>query len=292
MTAATDQLPTTVQELGLPVVPITRRPLDVREYRLRSAKMEDVRELVEKPCIITENGRVKIVYLHLNDVPGVDLDPVMAACDRIRYDTSTRTTGMISTSRIFGYEPRKTLRKDFCGSVSLAVDSPDEHEIICGAARLAAHFYRLTNPELYRKHVDIVANKVLAEYHLHNTVFTSGIVNHNNPLPYHFDAGNFASVWSAMFVFKRDIAEGYLACPQYDRAFALPHNSLFMFDGQGLLHGVTPIKQLKETSKRYSIVFYSLAQMWQCLTPQAELERIRSVKTRRERKRAGLPEQP
>lgn len=281
-------LPAALSELNLPVRTITRRPLDIREYRQRSAKEEDVTTLIDEPCIIMESGRIKVVYLQLDKVAGVELAPLFAACQQIRYDTERRTSGMLSTSRIFGFEPRKVLRKDFCAAVSLAVDSPEAHAELCAGSRLCSHFYRLTNPSLYQMHREIVANKVMKVWQLYNTVFTSGIVNENNPLPYHFDSGNFENVWSAMLVFKKDIAGGYLACPQYDAMFALPHNSLFMFDGQGLLHGVTPITRLTPEAKRYSIVYYSLKGMWQCLMPGEELERIRTVKTEREQRRAEV----
>ena len=107
-------------------------------------------------------------------------------------------------------------------------------------------------------------------------MFTSGIVNHNNPLKYHFDSGNYNGVWSAMFAFKRDIEGGHLACPEIDVAFKCSNFSLVMFDGQSILHGVTPIKKMKPDAVRYTVVYYSLKAMWSCDSPSDELERMRS----------------
>lgn len=58
-----------------------------------------------------------------------------------------------------------------------------------------------------------------------------------------------------------------------------------MFDGQGLLHGVTPIFKKTARAVRYSIVYYSMRQMWNCLPITDELIRIRKKKAERETKR-------
>lgn len=123
------------------------------------------------------------------------------------------------------------------------------------------------------------------DYVIQDSAFTSGIINKNNPLKYHFDRGNFVDVWSNMLVFKHRIEGGFLSCPEFDIGFELKHNSLLMFDGQGILHGVTPIKRHGPESYRYSIVYYSMRQMWQCRPLGEEIDRIRKKKTERERKR-------
>ncbi len=126
--------------------------------------------------------------------------------------------------------------------------------------------------------------KLEGQYVLAGTMFTSGIVNENNPLQYHYDSGNYNGVYSAMFGFKQGVRGGYLSVPQLDVGFEIADSSLLLFDGQGLLHGVTPIKKLRKDAKRYSIVYYSLKQMWNCDTPGEELERLRNRRTEMERK--------
>jgi hypothetical protein len=59
-----------------------------------------------------------------------------------------------------------------------------------------------------------------------------------------------------------------------------------MFDGQSVLHGVTPITKTNPDAVRYSIVYYSLQQIWNCLPLSEEVARIRNLKTKRERARA------
>lgn len=274
-------------QLDLPTVPVTRRLIKPRDYRYRSAAEGDCPQHVTSPGIFTEHGRVMLVTVDLKAI-GVDLQPMVELLKEVQFDDHRRTSGLPSTSRVFGFEPRRALRKDFCGTTSLASAHPAAHAALVKAASICEDAYKLTNPSLYAQHVEITRNKVLATWHLNNGVFTSGIVNKNNPLPYHYDTGNFASVWSAMLVFKGPgLTGGHLAVPQYDRCFTLPDHTLFMFDGQGLMHGVTPIAA-PPGSYRYSVVFYSLRMMWACLPPEQELARIRTVKTQRERRRGGL----
>jgi len=62
-------------------------------------------------------------------------------------------------------------------------------------------------------------------------------------------------------------------------------NSVLFFDGQEIMHGVTPMV-VAEDGYRFTAVFYSLQQMWNCLTVDEEIARIRNIKTQREKKRA------
>ena len=241
---------------------------------------------VDEPTTVFEEGSdaPKIVYCKI----GERLPELVQALETINYERNFRTGGLPTNSRIFGYAPRSTLRKDFCSTTSLASQYPSEHAAICGGARIADKYYQQWAPGLHQEHSATTKEKVLPEWHIEESVFTSGIVNKNNPLRYHFDTGNFKNVWSAMMVFKKDVEGGGLNVPEYDLHFTLDDHTLLMFDGQGLLHGVTPFTLLKPSGYRYSIVYYSLRQMWNCLPPEQELDRIRKIKTAREHKRAGI----
>jgi hypothetical protein len=263
---------------------VNRKTLDLKEYTYRVAKSDDCQTVVAEPAIIYEGDRIKIVYCEMEE----NLLDLVQALKSVNYERSFRTGGLPTNSRIFGYSPRSTLRKDFCSTTSLSTQFPKEHATICARAKVADKYYDRWNPTLHRDHEIITDHKVLPEWHLEDSVFTSGIVNKNNPLRYHFDTGNFKDVWSAMMVFKGGVEGGGLNVPEYDIHFTLKDHSLLMFDGQGLLHGVTPFKLTRPDGYRYSIVYYSLRQMWNCLPPKAEVDRIRKVKTEREFKRAGL----
>jgi len=262
----------------------TRRAIDIKQYRFRRADEKDCSILVDENAIIYIDGKLSIVYI---DKVEEDLNSFYTALTQIKYDKSTRTNGLVTTSKIFGYAPRNVIRNAPCRATSLAGDSPKQHDAIVRAAEIAASYYRKNNPELSSAHQQLTDEKVLGNYRMGSTMFTSGIINDNNPLLYHFDAGNYKGVWSAMFGFKKGIEGGYLAMPEIDIKFKISDKSLSMFDGQGILHGVTPIKKTHPDAKRYTIVYYSLQQMWNCETPGTELEILRNRRTEYERKRAG-----
>ncbi len=258
-----------------------RIPIDLADYKLRSAQESDYIDVVDRSCLLYEGGKLAIVYLELDN----DSSDIIEALHQVEYHTNHRTDGLLSTSRTFGYLPRNTLRRDFCAVTDLATKQPHEHATVISYARMVEHFYRDLNPPLYAEHQE-KTERVLREYVLPGSVFTSGIINKNNPLKYHFDKGNFENVWSCMLVFKGDIEGGYLAVPEFNLAFELKNNSLLMFDGQAILHGVTPIRRMSPDAFRYSVVFYSMDKMWSCLPLGEELSRIQTLRTQRERKRA------
>ena len=165
----------------------------------------------------------------------------------------------------------------------MALDHPQEHAAICNMAPFIDQQYKKFFPEVHAKHRE-AATTVREQWTLPNSVFTSGIVNHNNPLRYHFDSGNFSQVCSAMIGFRHKTQGGYLACPELGISFEIGDCSLILFDGQKLLHGVTPIKRMAEDAFRYTIVYYSLRDMWHCKTVQDEVDAERKRRTTTERR--------
>lgn len=263
---------------------LKKRDINHLDFVKRSALESDYDELIADDVIAIDADTKEIIFVQKK----LDFDDsqIMWALDRIKYEENTRTSGLKTRSRIFGFNPRNAIRKDFCSTTSLAVQQPQEHAAVIKYGIQVAHLYSQFTPEVYQKHMEITKSKVLDEWAIKETPFTSGIINKNNPLKYHFDSGNFKSVYSCMVVFKRGTRGGYLAMPEYGVGVSLPHNSVFMFDGQSVLHGVTPITKTSEHDTRYSIVYYSLQQIWNCLPLSEEIARIRNKKTERERKRA------
>lgn len=247
--------------------------LNVKDYRHRSASEDDCSILIDQDTTVLLDGKPIIVYIaSVSD----DAKQLFDALTKIKYDSSTRTSGLVTSSRIFGYAPRNYIRNQPCRSTSLAYESPEQNQILKKFASVAADHYNKTNKDLAERHQQMTDEKVLPIYQMDGSMFTSGIVNHNNPLKYHFDSGNYVGVWSAMFAFKRDIEGGHLACPEIDMEFKCANHSLTMFDGQSILHGVTPIKKLTPNAVRYTVVYYSLKSMWSCESPDDEVENMRS----------------
>ena len=259
--------------------------LDLKEYRNRSAREEDFERLIDEDATITLNGKKLIVYIAKLEKR---LPRLVDALKRVKYDTSTRTNGLVTTSKIFGFAPRNVIRNHPCRAAKFASDQPQEHDLVAQAAYIAEEEYRKHHPEMAERHFQIADTKVRKEYRIGKTMFTSGIINHNNPLRYHFDTGNFEGVASAMFAFKDGIEGGYLSVPELEIGFSCRDHSLTIFDGQALLHGVTPIKKLKPDATRFTVVFYSLKQLWNCETNVDEISKLRARRAEYEFRKAGI----
>lgn len=265
------------------ILEIQPREIDLEMYKKRSALEDDVENLITEDTIITTNGEPVIMYCKLQE----NLDALRWAVKSIRYETGPRTLGLISQSRIFGYRPRITVRHDYCNPTSLATEAPKEHFIITEFAENLTKYYQNNFPEIYEKHHNIVEERILPDWKIDNSIFTSGIVNKNNPLKYHFDAGNFKGVLSNMVAFKKNMVGGRLIIPAYNIKLEIADGSLCIFDGQSILHGVSPFEPAKinEENYRYTIVYYTLEQMWKCEPFGSELKRIRKRKKTQEKNR-------
>jgi len=248
---------------------IKKKKIEISDYKKRNALESDFNYIINESSIIIDN-EIKIVYI---DNIQEDMELIFNILQSIKYDKGYRTNRVQFTSRIFGFRPKNYMRRTPCKISSLALEFPKHHSILESMAKIAEKYYKMYNNDKYTFHSNEV-KKVLLEYKILDTVFTSGIVNENNPLLYHYDVGNFNNCWSAMFGFKKDISGGYLSIPEYDIGIEIKNNSLLLFDGQSLLHGVTPIKKLKDNAKRYTIVYYSLKKMWTCKPIDEEIKNI------------------
>lgn len=262
----------------------TRREIDLATYRKRSAQEIDCSRLVTEPCLVYQDDRLVIAYLELasDGEAAPVLERIARVLPHVKYTKDARTDGLVTTSRTFGFKPRNVLRHDFCSASGMASEQPREHAVIVSGAAVVSKYYAQYNPDLYAQHARLVEDKIKPEYHFEDEVFTSGIINDNNPLKYHFDTGNFRDVWSGMLAFRNGTSGGYLAMPEYDLSIAIADRSLLLFDGQSILHGVTPIVKHKPDATRYSIVYYSLKEMWNCEPIDEEIVRIRKLRTERE----------
>jgi hypothetical protein len=255
---------------------IEKKKIDLKKFVQKRAAENDCSVLLkdEFKLVDKETNRVVCVYIKPTEDEQT-FSTIFDTCLNVKYTESIRTSGLKTTSRIFGYNPRNAIRKDFCSATSLATENPEMHARLIKGGALAAKYYALTNKELYEEHLKTTKEKIVSDYRFADVPFTSGIINDNNPLCYHFDSGNFKNVWSAMIVLKHNIGGGYLSMPEYDINCEVSDRSIFYFDGQSILHGVTPISKLAPDSRRFSIVYYSLKSMWNCQPLREEVARAR-----------------
>jgi hypothetical protein len=265
----------------------------------RFATPEDVGETVEGSTLIVDSaGKPIVAYLELD----YDFDELRGLLDaHHEWDAQARSSGMVTVSLKFGKRPKTSWRFPYCSDYILERQNPRLNRALMEHADLILPWYEHFNRALFELHHEAVT-KIHPAWSW-NPVFTSGVANRDSQLPYHFDAGNFRSVWSGMFGLKENIREGALAIPELGLALPINDGSLTLFDGQGLLHGVTPIRRTvsgalsrpaaklaqrqnaARAGRRYTIVYYGLQGMWHCLEPSAEAERAAVLRTAREARR-------
>jgi len=254
-----------------------------KDFVKRTALDSDYSTLVKESVkmIDKDTGALIGVYFVMNETPVKLLHALMS----INYTTNKRLAGLITHSRIFGFKNREKIRNDFCSSTMLSREDPKNHKIICDFALELTNYYKKYCAEVYQLHANITKEKILPEWTIGGTPFSSGIVNKNNALHYHHDSGNFKNVYSNMVAFRSNVKGGHLAIPEYNIGLEIANNSILLFDGQKILHGVTPFKLMSKHAYRYSIVYYTLQQMWKCEPITKELARIKTERTTLERKR-------
>lgn len=273
------------------IIEVKAKELNAKELKSRFAVESDASQLIKEDTLLVEDGKPILLY---KKIDWCDTEELRQCCMTVKYTTDTRLPkknmpGITTRSAIFGYRPRVPLRQDFCSATSMANVNPVEHATITHFASKLTDVYRQYFPETFAQH-ELKANDVKAEWRIPNSVFTSGIINKNNPLQYHHDSGNFKGVLSNMVAFKNGIAGGRLVLPEYDLKLEIADNTIAIFDGQSIVHGVTPIRKFTSNAYRYTIVYYSLEQMWKCDTIHEEVLRIRRLKKERELKRLSNAE--
>lgn len=263
------------------IIEIKPKEIDIELYKKRTALEKDADNIINEDTIITTNGQPVILYCKLKE----NLENLRWAVKNLKYTKGQRSRGVVSQSTIFGYKPKVPMRQDYCSATSMAKNNAKEHFIITDFAKNLSNYYADNFKEVFEKHKNIVREKIKNEWVIPGTPFTSGIVNKDNPLKYHFDSGNFKGVLSNMVAFKKNMTGGRLVIPAYNIKLEIEDGSLSIFDGQSILHGVSPFIKQSNHSYRYTIVYYTLEQMWRCNTITEELIRIRQKKKEREHNR-------
>lgn len=208
-------------------IELQKKEINLKEFKRRSALESDCQNLIDYDCIITNNGQPIIYYSKID----IDTSPLRWAVNTIKYNKDERTAGLVSNSTVFGYMPRRVLMADFCHAALMATNFPKQHYIITNFVNELENIYQKHFPETYQKHKDLIAEKLKKEWTIDGSVFTSGIVNKNNPLKYHHDSGNFKGVLSNMICFKKGISGGRLSIPEYDIKLEIADNTLVIFNG-------------------------------------------------------------
>lgn len=207
--------------------------------------------------------------------------PLRAAARAYPPTTTYRMAGSRNVSRTFGFTTaRAPMRRSSCRPCSGAVDAAAAHTRIVAAADPLAEILGKILPTRADEDRARAAAAIRPEWMMGGW-WTSGVVNFDSPLPYHYDANNLAC-WSAMPVLRRGMNGGHLHVPEYGLVVGCRDGDVCFFAGYDLMHATTPMSRTSPDGYRISAVFYTVAGMGKCDEPDAELARGRAAQSDRE----------
>lgn len=198
-----------------------------------------------------------------------------------------RLSGFKNAHRTFGHSAPVPLRRRYgCSVCQFNQEYPRLTARMEQFAELAYDVLREHAPDIADAHEEAIA-EIDRSWLFGRSVWTSGIVNRTSALPYHRDAGNVAGSWSAMLGLRRGVTGGLLHLAEYDAYLTIPDRSITLFDGQGVLHAVTPFRQEHTGAYRYTAVVYAKNAMKKCLAGDAEVTRAQRLRSDAEEREAA-----
>lgn len=222
---------------------------------------------------IDESGVVQLVYMPLPECKETDM--YKSLVKQIKYNTSTRVSGLATTSTVFGYFPPVEIRqKPFCSSTDFAEKNPKENRFLSYyCEKYIMPLFHEHYADNLNEHMDAIS-EVKDDWIMKGTIFTGGVINKSNQLNYHIDSQNIKGSINAMCYFTKDMQGGELVLPKYN-ARLVPKDKYVLLFRNDLVHGVAPLVELNNDSYRFSIVYYAQNRMQHCGTCAEELEKAR-----------------
>lgn len=229
--------------------------------------------------ICDENGKALIIFgkfktAHLNIKKGLPL---------LKYNDSTRLTRMKnnfknqeSSDLSFGFKQFKNVFNQPASACISNSKYPAFYDNFVSLGQELMGLYEKYDEERFQRQ-SVIISQINERWRIPGTIFTQGIVNNSAALDYHFDRGNIRDCWSCMAVFRRGTVGGDLVIPSLNAHLDIQDETFVLFNGQNLLHGVSPIKKTSPNGGRYSLVFYALEQMLKLGTFEEEIDRIRKT---------------
>jgi hypothetical protein len=260
---------------------LTPRPIDPAAYIGRIPVPGEWSRLIRRDTRLVVDGRVIAVYVVL---PDAITEPMRRVALTAEMSEGMRTHGLPVRSAIFGALPRIAIRQNYCRMTASSLKEAGHLEVVQRFSLTLSEIYARELPVEFERNLALVADQVEPDYILRPpeerpSPFTSCNFNLNHAIRYHQDTGNFRGVFSNVLILKRGVVGGFLVCPAFDLAFEQSDNALILFDGQAIVHGVTPIRRTNPHGYRCSTVFYALEAMRDCYPFAEELQRAREWRT-------------
>lgn len=255
------------------------RVRDATDLLKTTPKPDHATRLLQPPFYFEIDGQVRGVYSRLDKAETTRLHQFTR---KIPLQSQRRTNGMPQMSAVLGFQPRQKMRQDWCRASALTQAHPDLYGFAAGVGRDLQKKFEELLPDAWERQAASVEENVLAEYRIPGTAFTTAYVNQNRALQYHRDTGNFKDVYSNLIVLRRGMAGGHLVLPEYGVALPQDDGAMLMFDGAGIIHGVTPLRKRQQSGYRIGLVFYATAAMQRCYPYEEEMQRIQHSRTKTE----------
>lgn len=263
-------------------IEVTKKDVDHKALVKTVPKRGHYSRLIRSNTQLVLDGRVVAIYLY---IPAAMLEDLRFVALNSEIIKSTRTGGLSTQSAVYGGLPRIAVRGAACRLTYNTLKHHGLHTKVAAFSHFLSGIYARYLPEEYERNNQLIQGNVEPDYILgdETTPFTTANFNINHAIRYHTDTGNFRGVYSNVLILKKGVVGGFLACPEFDLAFEQGDGALAIFDGQAILHGVTPIKKTHPAGYRCSTVFYALETMKHCYPFQQELEHVRSWRTNAEK---------
>lgn len=238
-----------------------------------------------------EDDADKVIHARLNYDYKDELLKAIMACKAVGIQNRTGSIGKAGflenrnpiflkkkvqqESFTFGFRPPSPFKREFCCTPAKANRDEDLYKLLKKLAIQLEEVYKKHSPEAYALQKEYVST-IKPIWRIADTIFTSGIVNMNYNINYHYDAANWKDVHSAMLVLSGGHEGGRLILPKYKAGLELKDKSVLIFNGSKILHGVTPLK-IPEGGHRISIVFYAMKNLCKCGTHEEEAKKYKDM---------------
>jgi len=256
-------------------------PINHADYKGRVPTEKDYDRLIDFDCQIYVGDKLVCTYKQVSP----EVKKILAyASANSTSKKSSRTQGVITNSTVFGALPRVAIREDYCRFSGDTKKDPKMFALLSRAAQELWELYQTDYPEMSQYFAQ-EANAINPDWMKTGTPFSTININKNFAIKYHVDAANMTNVFSNVIIGKKKAEGGYFVMPEYRLALAQEDGFMAIIDGVNVMHGVTPINFLSETSYRNSFVFYTLKNLKHCGCKQEEIARMKVKATERAIKR-------
>lgn len=248
-------------------------------HKKQSAPLID--QAINDDCILIDKEHQVVVAAQI-----ILKSEMISICNQLsrllRYDVKwvmdskipARLSGIRSINRVFGtLEPNKLRRRFGCTPATLNKENPKLLNLLEKISKENFNIFKEIDQQRATEHERIVREHIHSDWLIADTPFTSGVINNSAALPYHKDSGNLIGSWSAMLAIRKNTDGGHLHLPEYDITLGIPNQSVTIFNGQALWHGVTPMIQTKKDAYRFTIVWYAKTKIGQCGCKENEIQR-------------------